>query len=113
MGKAVFVEEPDVAMLKVSFFGPFYSGYNVAALDPDYKYALVIGRNLDYMWLLRAKDYARKSEGQIPRNRQGYRLRHLQTGVGGTVTGPRSPVIRRKDGSTLPSFLRIPVAAME
>lgn len=52
VGKAVFVEEPDVAMLKVSFFGPFYSGYNVAALDPDYKYALVIGRNLDYMWLL-------------------------------------------------------------
>lgn len=51
VGKAVFVEEPDVAMLKVSFFGPFYSGYNVAALDPDYKYALVIGRNLDYMWL--------------------------------------------------------------
>ena len=48
VGKAVFVEEPDVAMLKVSFFGPFYSGYNVAALDPDYKYALVIGRNLDY-----------------------------------------------------------------
>lgn len=51
-GKAVFVGEPDVAMLKVSFFGPFYAGYNVAALDPDYRYALVIGRNLDYMWLL-------------------------------------------------------------
>ena len=52
VGRAVFVEEPDVAMLKVSFFGPFYAGYNVAALDPEYKYALVIGRNLDYMWLL-------------------------------------------------------------
>lgn len=51
-GKAVFVDDPNVAMLKVSFFGPFYAGYNVAALDSEYKYALVIGRNLDYMWLL-------------------------------------------------------------
>lgn len=52
VGRAVFVGEPDVAMLKVSFFGPFYSGYNVVALDPDYQYALIAGRNLDYMWLL-------------------------------------------------------------
>lgn len=51
-GKAVFVSDPDVAMLKVSFFGPFYSGYNVMAIDPEYRYALVFGRNLDYMWLL-------------------------------------------------------------
>lgn len=51
-GRAVFVGGTDVAMLKVSFFGPFYAGYNVVAIDPDYKYALVIGRNLDYMWLL-------------------------------------------------------------
>lgn len=52
VGKALFVGNPDVAMLKVSFFGPFYAGYNVAAIDPDYRYALVIGRNLDYLWLL-------------------------------------------------------------
>jgi len=39
-------------MLKVSFFGPFYSGYNVIALDKDYKYALVSGQNLDYLWIL-------------------------------------------------------------
>lgn len=51
-GKAIFVDDPNVAMLKVSFFGPFYAGYNVVALDPYYRYALVIGRNLDYMWLL-------------------------------------------------------------
>ncbi len=38
--------------LKVSFFGPFYSGYNVVAIDPDYKYALVFGDSLDYMWIL-------------------------------------------------------------
>jgi apolipoprotein D and lipocalin family protein len=40
------------AMLKVSFFGPFYAGYNVLALDDEYKYALVSGQNLDYLWIL-------------------------------------------------------------
>lgn len=51
-GKAKFVGSTDVAMLKVSFFGPFYAGYNVVAIDDRYRYALVIGRNLNYMWLL-------------------------------------------------------------
>ena len=39
-------------MLKVSFFGPFYGRYNVIALDAEYKYALVSGANLDYLWIL-------------------------------------------------------------
>ncbi len=52
IGKAKFVKTPDVGMLKVSFFGPFYAGYNVIAIDENYRYALVFGRNLDYMWLL-------------------------------------------------------------
>jgi apolipoprotein D and lipocalin family protein len=39
-------------MLKVSFFGPFYSGYNVIAIDKEYKYALVAGKNLKYLWIL-------------------------------------------------------------
>lgn len=51
-GKAKFVSSPDEAKLKVSFFGPFYSGYNVIALDADYKYALVAGEDLDYLWIL-------------------------------------------------------------
>ena len=41
-----------VAALKVSFFGPFYSGYNVVALDENYQYALIAGKNLDYLWIL-------------------------------------------------------------
>ncbi len=41
--------------LKVSFFGPFYSGYNVVAIDPGYQYALVFGDNLKYMWILSRK----------------------------------------------------------
>ena len=52
IGKAKFVREDDIAMLKVSFFGPFYAGYNVIAIDPDYKYALVAGKNLKYLWIL-------------------------------------------------------------
>lgn len=51
-GKAVFAGDEDEARLKVTFFGPFFSGYNVAKIDPDYKYALVVGKNHHYMWLM-------------------------------------------------------------
>jgi len=52
IGKARFVGSQDEAKLEVSFWGPFYSGYNVVAIDPKYKYALIVGRNLNYMWIL-------------------------------------------------------------
>jgi apolipoprotein D and lipocalin family protein len=52
IGKAKFVGDEKVAKLKVSFFGPFYSGYNVVAIDAEYKYALVFGKDTDYMWIL-------------------------------------------------------------
>jgi len=52
IGKAKFIGDDTIAMLKVSFFWPFYGGYNVIALDPDYKYSLVCGNNLDYLWIL-------------------------------------------------------------
>jgi len=51
-GKAKFVGNQEVAQLKVSFFGPFYTGYNVIALEGDYEYALVAGKNLKYLWIL-------------------------------------------------------------
>src|SRR5690554_5107782 len=51
-GKAKFVGDENVAKLKVSFFGPFYSGYNVIAIDDAYRYALVAGKNLKYLWIL-------------------------------------------------------------
>ncbi|MBW7871411.1 MAG: lipocalin family protein [Flavobacteriia bacterium] len=51
-GLAKFRGSKDVAELKVSFFGPFYSGYNVVALDENYQYALIAGKNLDYLWIL-------------------------------------------------------------
>lgn len=52
IGKAKPVGDPEEARLKVSFFGPFYAGYNVIALDKDYKYALVAGDNTKYLWIL-------------------------------------------------------------
>ncbi len=52
IGKAKPVDDSKEARLKVSFFGPFYAGYNVVAIDKDYKYALVIGSSTNYMWIL-------------------------------------------------------------
>ncbi|QJD95452.1 lipocalin [Mucilaginibacter robiniae] len=52
IGKAKIVNDPNEARLKVSFFGPFYAGYNVLAIDADYNYALVAGHNLSYLWIL-------------------------------------------------------------
>ncbi|WP_460687698.1 lipocalin family protein [Niabella aquatica] len=52
IGKAKFAGNEEVAMLKVSFFGPFYAGYNVIAIDDNYQYALICGRSRDYLWLL-------------------------------------------------------------
>ena len=52
-GRAYFIDRPSVAQLKVSFFWPFYGGYNVLALDRQaYSYALVCGPNRNYLWLL-------------------------------------------------------------
>lgn len=52
VGKAYFVEQPDLGYLKVSFFGPFYGSYIVFELDADYRYALVSGPDKSYLWLL-------------------------------------------------------------
>lgn len=51
-GIAKFKKDKSIAEIKVSFFRPFYSGYNVIAIDKDYQYALVAGRNLSYLWIL-------------------------------------------------------------
>jgi len=51
IGKAKLLNQKE-ARLKVSFFGPFYAGYNVIAIDPEYRYTLVAGNSLDYLWIL-------------------------------------------------------------
>ncbi len=37
VGRALFTGDTNTASLKVSFFGPFYGGYHVIALDPGYR----------------------------------------------------------------------------
>lgn len=51
-GKAKFTGDEHEGELKVSFFGPFWSGYNVISIDPEYRYALIAGENRDYLWIL-------------------------------------------------------------
>ena len=52
-GKAYFIGSPDIGRLKVSFFGPFYGGYNIIDLDKkDYAYAMVVGPDKSYFWIL-------------------------------------------------------------
>lgn len=52
VGTARLIGEPTRGSLKVSFFGPFYGGYHIAALDPDYRWSLVIGPDTGYAWIL-------------------------------------------------------------
>lgn len=52
-GKALFLASDNVGSLKVTFFGPFYGGYHVIALDKiNYSYAMVAGPNRSYLWIL-------------------------------------------------------------
>lgn len=51
-GKAYPTGKEGQGRLKVSFFGPFYAGYNVLALADDYAWALVAGPDRDYLWIL-------------------------------------------------------------
>lgn len=51
-GTARFVGATDEGALKVSFFGPFYGGYNIVDLDVDYEWAIVVGSSRNYFWVL-------------------------------------------------------------
>ena len=51
-GVAKFTGDVHVGALRVSFFRPFYGGYNVVSLAEDYSYALVAGDSNKYLWIL-------------------------------------------------------------
>ena len=51
-GKIKFAGAPNVGMLKVSYLGPVYLSYNILDIDADYRYALVSGSSLNYLWIL-------------------------------------------------------------
>lgn len=53
IGRAMFIGDSGTGSLKVSFFGPFYGGYHVIALDQqNYRWSLVAGPDRDYLWIL-------------------------------------------------------------
>lgn len=49
-GKAKLTDTP--ALLRVSFFGPFYGDYRIMLLDSNYQWALVGSDSDDYLWIL-------------------------------------------------------------
>ena len=62
-------------LLKVSFFGPFYSDYRIMMLDTNYQYVLVGGSNDKYLWILSRTpqlDDATKTLILAEANRRGY-----------------------------------------
>ncbi len=66
IGRALFIGDPQRASLKVSFFGPFYGGYHVVAIDPQYRWSMVIGPDRDYLWILaRDKQWSHEVRAQL------------------------------------------------
>ena len=49
-GVAKLTDTP--GLLRVSFWGPFYSDYRIMFLDNDYQYALVGSGSDNYLWIL-------------------------------------------------------------
>ncbi|NMM38496.1 MAG: lipocalin [Glaciimonas sp.] len=73
-GRAVFTGDTNRASLKVSFFGPFYGGYHVIALDQkEYRWAMIVGPNRDYLWIL-ARDKQLSAEVRARLLRQAEQL---------------------------------------
>lgn len=80
VGKAYFTGDPGRAALKVSFFGPFYGGYNIIALDKEYQHALVCGPDRDYLWILsRTPTISKEMKQQMldTATRQGFAVEKL------------------------------------
>ena len=49
-GIAKTTDQP--GLLRVSFFGPFFSDYRILLLDEDYQYVLVGGSTNRFLWIL-------------------------------------------------------------
>lgn len=73
VGKAKLTDTP--ALLRVSFFGPFYSDYRVMMLSPDYAVAVIGSSNSKYLWILAREpmlDYNTKNAVLSEIRRRGY-----------------------------------------
>lgn len=77
-GKAKVTDH--LGVLRVSFFGPFYSDYRILMLAPDYSYALIGGSSDDYLWILsRTPQLKEETRNQIilEAKRRGYKTEEL------------------------------------
>ena len=77
-GKAKLTDTP--ALLRVSFFGPFYADYRVMLLDADYQYALIGSGSNKYLWILsRTPHLSEEVKTQIlsEAQRRGYDTNNL------------------------------------
>lgn len=62
-------------LLRVSFFGPFYSDYRILLVDKDYQYALVGSSSDSYLWILSRKPQLTKDAKELilkEARRRGY-----------------------------------------
>jgi apolipoprotein D and lipocalin family protein len=74
IGKAHFVGSPDIGRLKVSFFGPFYGGYNIISLDQErYDWVMICGPSTAYLWILsRQPELSQEVLDRLRELAQGY-----------------------------------------
>ena len=79
-GKAKFVGSETEGRLKVSFFDPFYAGYNVVDIDENYQNAMVYGGSTKYIWFLsrnKTMDDATKKRFLAKALKDGYDISKL------------------------------------
>ena len=78
VGKGKVTDNPGV--LRVSFFGPFYSDYRIMMLAPDYSYALVGGNGDNYLWVLSRTPALKPDDREAvigEARRRGYKTENL------------------------------------
>ena len=62
-------------LLRVSFFGPFYSDYRILLIDKNYQYALIGSSSDSYLWILSRKPQLSKDTKELilkEAQRRGY-----------------------------------------
>lgn len=59
IGQAINIGHDD--LLKVSFDNNIYSDYKILAIDENYQYALVVGENENFLWILSRMPYIDKT----------------------------------------------------
>lgn len=67
-------------LLRISFFGPFYSDYRIMLIDKDYQYAIIGSSSDSYLWILSRKPQLSKDTKELilkEVRRRGYDINKL------------------------------------